>query len=165
MSATLSDGKVGIFNYTLTGDDGKVIDSSTGKSPMVYMHGAQNIVPGLEKHLVGKAAGDVIDVAVPPEEGYGEAAGAEPQMVPRKDFPRDANLFKGMGLRAKDDDGKPFVIYVTDVRGSRVYVTTDHPLAGKTLHFHVEIVSVRDATADEVAHGHAHGIDGHAHHH
>lgn len=164
MSTTLADGKVGLFHYTLTDDDGKVIDSSSGKSPMVYLHGASNIVPGLEKHLTGKSVGDILDVTVPPAEGYGESSGLEPQMVPRKQFPKDVQLYKGMGLRAQDEDGKPFVIYVADVRGSRVYVTTEHPLAGKNLNFHVEIVGIRDATADEVAHGHAHGPDGHHHH-
>ena len=164
MSDTLTDGKVGLFHYTLKDDAGKVLDSSSGKNPMVYLHGASNIVPGLEKHLAGKAVGDVLDVIVPPSEGYGEGSGQEPQAVPRKEFPKDMQLYKGMGFRAQDGQGRPFVLYVADVRGSRVMVTTDHPLAGENLHFHVEVVGVRDATADEVAHGHAHGPGGHHHH-
>ena len=165
MSETLTAGKVGIFEYTLKDDTGKVIDSSSGKSPMVYLHGAQNIVPGLEKALEGQAVGGVLDVVVPPEEGYGESSGQEPQVVPRREFPKDVNLLVGMGLRAQDSEGKPFVIYISDIRGSRVLVTTDHPLSGKNLNFHVEVVGIRDATSDEIAHGHAHGLDGHAHHH
>jgi FKBP-type peptidyl-prolyl cis-trans isomerase SlyD len=103
-------------------------------------------------------------VVVTPEDGYGEPSGQQPQRVPRSEFPQDVNLQPGMGLRAQDGEGRPFVIYIAEVRDSQVYVTVDHPMAGKNLNFHVEIVSIRDGTVDEVAHGHAHGPDDHHHH-
>jgi len=162
MSETLADGKVGLFHYTLTDAEGTTIDSSEGKDPMVYLHGAGNIIPGLERQLVGQGVGAILDVVVPAAEAYGEASGEPPQAIPRDQFPAEVPLHKGMGLRAQDAQGKPVVIFITDISDSHVLVTADHPLAGKELHFHVEIVRIRDANENELAHGHPHGPDGDA---
>ena len=164
MSDTLENGTVGLFHYTLKDSDGNIIDSSDGKDPMVYLHGAGNIIPGLEKHLAGKGAGAVLDVVIPAAEAYGEDSGEPPQAIPRDQFPADIPLQKGMGLRAQDAQGTPIMIFITEITESHVMVTPEHPLAGKDLHFHVEVVRVRVASEDEVAHGHPHGPDGNAGH-
>lgn len=165
MSDTIEAGKVGIFHYTLTDDDGAVLDSSSGRSPMAYLHGHGNIVPGLEKELVGKTAGDAFKAKLAPADAYGERQGPGAQAVHRSNFPKDFELVPGRPIRAEGSDGEPITLWITEVKGAQVYVDINHPLAGKTLHFDVEVVGVRAATADEVTHGHAHGVDGHAHHH
>ena len=165
MPQALEDGKVGSFHYVLKDDAGSVIDSSTDTEPTVYLHGAENIVPGLEAALVGKTVGDVVDVTVTPTDGYGEPSGQPPQRVPRHEFPPDVTLGPGMGLRAQDSLGQPIVIYIAEVTSDWVSLTADHPMAGKNLNFHVEVVSVRDGTADEVAQGRAHGPGCNHHHH
>ncbi len=164
MSDVIADGKVVAIHYTLTDDDGKVLDSSSGRGPLVYLHGSRNIVPGLENALVGQAAGAKLKVDVAPADGYGERHGPGPQAIPRRELPKDLEVFEGMPLRASGSDGQDVVLWVTKVAGSRIYVDVNHPLAGQNLHFDVEIVEMRDASAEEIEHGHAHGPDGHHHH-
>ncbi|MFK7927466.1 MAG: peptidylprolyl isomerase [Myxococcota bacterium] len=165
MSDTLSHGKVGIFHYTLTDDTGEQIDSSRGGGPLAYLHGYSNIVPGLEKQLEGKTVGDAFVANVPAAEGYGERSGPGPQAVHRSQFPKDMPLEPGRPVNAQDGEGNTVTLWIADVKGAQVYLDVNHPLAGKTLNFDVEIVGVRDATEDEKTHGHAHGPDGHGHHH
>ncbi len=165
MSLALADGRVGIIHYTLKNDDGEVLDSSVGYEPMAYLHGFHNIVPGLENALVGKTTGDTLEVSVPPEDGYGEKQGEGPQRIRRRDLPRDLEPEVGMPLSGEDDDGNQFTLWVTEVKGAWVWVDINHPLAGETLHFEVEVVGVRDALDVEKQHGHAHGLDGRGHHH
>lgn len=165
MALAIADGNVALIHYVLTDDDGKKLDSSRGGPPLAYLHGTGSIVSGLEKALVGKVVGDTVQAVVPPEEGYGERKGDGPQAVPKREFGKHAaQLREGMPIRVPNSAGEPVVVYVHQIRGSRVYIDVNHPLAGKTLHFDVEVVGVREATADEMAHGHAHGPDGHAHH-
>ena len=158
----ISAGKVVAFHYTLTDDDGDVIDSSDGREPLDYLHGAGNIVPGLERQLVGKTTGDRLDAIVPPSEGYGERTGA-PQAVPRGALPPDLDPMPGMQLMAQGPDGQPFPLWIARVDDEQIWVDRNHPLAGVTLHFAVEIVSIRDASAEETAHGHPHGPGNHHH--
>lgn len=158
----ISAGKVVAFHYTLTDDDGDVIDSSEGREPLDYLHGAGNIVPGLERQLLGKTTGDRLDAIVPPEEGYGQRMGA-PQAVPRQALPPDLDPMPGMQLMAQGPDGNPFPLWIARVDEEQIWVDRNHPLAGVTLHFAVEIVSIRDASDEENAHGHPHGPG--AHHH
>ncbi len=165
MSDTLEAGKVGIFHYTLKNDAGEVLDSSAGGMPLAYLHGHGNIVPGLEKELEGKTTGDSLSVVVPPAEGYGERMGPGPQAVHRSEFPKGFEPVAGQPVRAETSDGRAVTIWITKVQGAQVYVDANHPLAGENLHFDVDIVGVRDSTEDERQHGHAHGVDGHAHHH
>jgi FKBP-type peptidyl-prolyl cis-trans isomerase SlyD len=162
MSEQIREGKVASFHYTLTDDNGNVLDSSSGADPLAYLHGHGNIVPGLEKEMEGKQPGDQFRVTVPPAEGYGEREG-EPQGVERDRFPAHMDIRPGMQFQAQTDTGEVVVLWVDRVEDGKVYVDENHPLAGVTLTFQVEVVGVRDATAEELAHGHVH--DGHGHHH
>jgi len=153
--------KVVSIEYTLTDDGGKLIDSSRGRAPLSYLHGAGNIVPGLEKALDGKNEGDTIEVSVPPAEGYGVRNEALVQNVAIRKLP-EKKAQVGMQLRAQTEHG-PRILTVTAVRGDYATVDANHPLADKTLNFKVSVVAVRDATEEELAHGHVHGPDGHDH--
>lgn len=154
--------RVVTLNYTLRDEQGAVLDTSTGRAPLSYLHGKGNIIPGLEEALAGKAAGDKLDVTVAPERAYGPRDERLVQIVPRARFGEVAGLQPGMQVRANGPQG-PRV--VTVVRIDRDFVTVDgnHPLAGRTLHFSVEVAEVRKATHEEVSHGHVHGPHGHAH--
>ncbi len=155
MSDTVIANKVISLQYTLKNDAGEVLDESTAGQPLEYLHGANNIVPGLEKALDGKAVGDKVDAVVPPEEGYGERQGPGPQPVPKAAF-GGADVQPGMGVMAEDDAGNHMPLWVVKVEGDQVFVDGNHPLAGETLHFAVEIVGVREPTPQELDHGHVH---------
>lgn len=158
----ISDGKAVKIDYTLRNDAGEVLDSSKGREPLAYLHGAGNIVPGLEIALTGKAVGDTLSVAVPPAQGYGErdealVMSAEPSQFPD---PRQAQV--GARFRIQTDKGI-YLATVTDVTEDAVMMDLNHPLAGETLHFDVEVMDVKDASEEEVAHGHVHAGHGHDH--
>ena len=162
----IADGTVGIFHYTLHNGDGELLDSSAGRQAMPYLHGAKNIIPGLEAALVGKVAGDKIQVVIPPKDGYGEHDGREPQRIRRKELPSGHDFQPGMPMRAEISEGQFVQLWVTRVEGAWVWLTSNHPLAGVELHFDVEIVGVRSALQVELDHGHPYGIDGtEGHHH
>jgi len=154
--------RVVTFHYTLRDEQGAVIDSSNGRAPLSYLHGKGNIIPGLEQALVGKAAGDKLDVTVAPEQAYGRRDERLVQTVARKLFGEIAELKPGMQVRASGRQGARLV---NVVRVERDFVTVDgnHPLAGRTLRFALEVTEVRKATHEEVSHGHVHGPAGHAH--
>jgi FKBP-type peptidyl-prolyl cis-trans isomerase SlyD len=152
------------IEYTLTDDDGDVIDSSVGQDPLAYVHGVGALVPGLEAALEGKSSGEVIKVAVPPGEGYGEHDPSLVHVAERGQFPGVANIEVGMRFRAGSEDESE-VVTVVAVEGDDVTLDANHPLAGMTLNFAVKILAVRQATANEIAHGHPHGSDGNDHHH
>ena len=154
--------RVVTLNYTLHDDQGATLGASSGRRPLSYLHGKGNIIPGLEQALAGKAAGDKLDVTVAPEHGYGPRDQRLVQIVPRTKFGEVAGLVPGMQVRVSGPQGPRIV---TVVRVDRDFVTIDgnHPLAGRTLHFSVEIAEVRKASHEEVAHGHVHGPDGHNH--
>ncbi|WP_284892728.1 FKBP-type peptidyl-prolyl cis-trans isomerase [Cobetia amphilecti] len=147
------------FHYTLTNNEGEVLDSSEGREPLAYIHGAGNIVPGLEKELDGKTPGDELKVAVSPEEGYGEVQEALVQEVPREAFQGVEDIEAGMQFQAQTQGG-PLMVTVTKVEGDTVTVDGNHPLAGETLNFDVQITNVREASAEELEHGHVHGEGG-----
>lgn len=144
----ITDGRVATIHYTLTDDDGQVIDKSPQQKPLSYLHGAGNIVPGLEKALSGKQAGDNLKAEVPPEQGYGPRHDAMVQAVPRSAFPDIDAVKPGMQFEARTERG-PLLVTVTDIGDEQVTVDGNHPLAGKTLHFAVEVADVRDATEQE----------------
>ncbi|RMI34914.1 FKBP-type peptidyl-prolyl cis-trans isomerase [Nocardia stercoris] len=156
--------KVVSIEYTLTDDDGEVLDSSVGEAPLVYLHGADNIVPGLEQALDGKSGGDRVEVVVEPEDGYGEHLAELVSTVERSMFEGVDELEAGMEFEAEAPDGETQIVTVVGVDGDSVTIDGNHPLAGQRLHFQVEIVDVRDATEDELAHGHPHE-DGDDHQH
>jgi FKBP-type peptidyl-prolyl cis-trans isomerase SlyD len=155
-------GKVVTIKYKLTGEDGKVLDESDAEG-MDYLHGAENIVPGLEKQLLGRKVGDTLKAVVPPAEGYGERKGG-PQKLPRSSFPEDVEIEVGMEFLAEGPSGDPMPVWVVGVNASSVVIDRNHPLAGLTLTFDVEVLAIRAATKDEKAHGHPHGPGGHHHH-
>jgi FKBP-type peptidyl-prolyl cis-trans isomerase SlyD len=163
MTASIADGHVVTLHYRLTLDDGSIADESFGGEPLVYLHGHGNIVPGLEQKLAGKSAGDKDDVTVTPADGYGEYDPTLDQQVPRSAFPADAELQVGVAFQAQTQEGKPITLWIRAIQGDEVTVSPNHPMAGQTLNFHVEIVEVREATAQEKEHGHAHGPAGHDH--
>ena len=150
------------FHYTLTDDAGQVIDSSTGREPLTYLHGSGQIVPGLERQMEGHIHGDKFTAQVSPEEGYGVPEAELMQQVPRSAFPGVTDIEPGMQFQGRSAQGEMSVT-VTKVEGDAVFVDGNHPLAGKTLNFDIEVADVRAATVEELAHGHAHGAGGHAH--
>ena len=154
--------KVVTLNYTLSDTDGNVIDQSSDAS-FAYLHGANNIIPGLENALEGKSAGDSLNVSVIPEEGYGERDPAKTQPVPRNMFPEDTEVEVGMQFQAQGPNGESLVVTVAAVEEDTVTVDGNHPLAGVELNFAVEVMDVRDASEEELEHGHVHGAGGHHH--
>lgn len=162
MTDKITVNKVVSLAYTLRDGDGEIIDQSENGSPLLYLHGAQNIVPGLEEQLEGVAEGESIKASVSPEKGYGPRIG-EAQEVPRNLFPADAELAAGMQVVAHDDEGRQIPFFITGITEDTITVDPNHPLAGETLHFEVTVESLRDATEEEIAHGHPHGSGGHHH--
>lgn len=158
----ISQNKVASIEYTLTDDSGDVLDTSVGGEPLAYIHGMGNIIPGLEAALEGKEVGDSLKVTVAPEDGYGEQNDALVQQVPREMFQGVDEIEIGMQFHAQTAQGLT-VITVTEVVEDLITVDGNHPLAGKTLNFDVKVVDVRDATEEELEHGHAHGAGGHHH--
>ncbi|MDA0745819.1 MAG: peptidylprolyl isomerase [bacterium] len=154
--------KVVAMEYTLTNGEGEVLDTSDGREPLAYIHGSGSIIPGLESALEGKSSGEQIQVAVSPEEGYGARDDSLMQTVPKDRFQGVEDLDVGMQFRAQSDQGE-HVVTVVEVEGDEVTIDGNHPLAGETLHFDVTIVEVRDATGEELEHGHVHGPGGHHH--
>lgn len=159
----IKDDVVVRVEYTLHLDDGQQIDSSAGHGPLEYLQGHSQIIPGLEKELAGMAVGDSKDVVVEPAAAYGEVNLDANQVVPKSAFPQDMELEEGMGMHVQDEQGHVMEAFVTELRDDEVVLDFNHPLAGETLHFHVDVVSLRSATSEELAHGHAHGGDGHHH--
>ena len=158
----ISPNTVVAFHYTLTDDAGQVIDTSDGREPLTYLHGAGHIVPGLEKQMEGRAAGDKFVADVIPEEGYGAHHAELMQEVPRDAFPGVPDIQPGMQFQGRGPQGE-ISVTVTRVEGDKIFIDGNHPLAGKALHFAIEVTAVREASADELAHGHVHGAGGHHH--
>ncbi|MBB1519945.1 FKBP-type peptidyl-prolyl cis-trans isomerase [Aquipseudomonas guryensis] len=151
------------IDYTLTNDAGEVIDSSAGGAPLAYLHGAGNIIIGLEKALEGKQAGDELKVAIEPVDAYGEYSAELVATLNRSMFEGVDELEVGMQFHASGPDGGMQIVTIRDLDGDDVIVDGNHPLAGQRLHFQVKVVSVREALAEELAHGHIHGEGGHHH--
>ncbi|NVK42516.1 MAG: peptidylprolyl isomerase [Oceanospirillaceae bacterium] len=150
------------IHYTLKNADGNVIDSSEGQEPLAYLHGGGNIVEGLESALAGKAAGDKLDVTVEPERGYGSRRDDLVQTVDRSNFVGIEQIEVGMQFLAQTPWGEQPVTVVA-VADDNVTLDGNHPLAGEVLNFAIEVVDVREATEEELQHGHAHGEGGHHH--
>jgi FKBP-type peptidyl-prolyl cis-trans isomerase SlyD len=150
------------IHYELSNDAGEILDASAEGEPLVYLHGAQNIIPGLEKELAGKKVGDALKVKVQPEEGYGIKQPELIQQVPRNAFPDSDKLEVGMRFTAESDNGHISVV-ITELTDAMATVDGNHPLAGVVLNFDVSIADIREASEEEVAHGHVH-TPGHHHH-
>lgn len=160
---TITQSKVVSIHYKVAdSDSAEVIDSSEGGEPMTYLHGAQNIIPGLEQALEGKTVGDELVVTVAPGDAYGEYSEDRVQEVPMEAFQEMEKVEPGMVVTAQSGEGQINLI-VTEVGEATVTVDANHPLAGKSLTFDVKVEAVRDASEEEIAHGHVHGAGGHHH--
>jgi FKBP-type peptidyl-prolyl cis-trans isomerase SlyD len=150
------------IHYTLTNDAGETLDSSAGGEPLAYLHGNGNLISGLERALDGKTAGEKLSVKIAPADAYGEYDKALVQRIPRRTMKGISDIRVGMQLQAQSDQGARAVT-VTQVVGDMVTIDGNHPLAGQSLNFEVEIAGVRAPTEEELAHGHVHGPGGHHH--
>ncbi|EQC47904.1 peptidylprolyl isomerase [Bacteriovorax sp. Seq25_V] len=152
---TISDNKIIEIHFTLTDDNGETLDSSTGEGPLAYLHGAENIVPGLEKVLLGKKVGDKFNASIPPEEAYGILQEDLLQTLPKSEFGDDADKIQvGDEFEVETEDGQIVIVTAVEVNDDHVLVDGNHPLAGETLHFDIEVISVREASEEELEHGH-----------
>ena len=159
---SISQDQIVSIHYTLRDEAGEIIDSSPAGEPLAYLHGHGNLVPGLERELAGRSVGDKLTVTLSPADGYGEHDPKLVQQVPRRALKGVGNLRVGMRLSASSGRSDRTVT-VTRISGDLVTVDGNHPLAGKKLHFEVEVAGVRAATETELSHGHVHGPDGHDH--
>jgi len=159
---TIQNDKVVLIDYTLNNDNGDILDTSTGREPLAYIQGHQNIIPGLEKEMLGKKVGDKFKAVVQPEEGYGKFTPALLQDVPRSAFKGVDEIAVGMQFQAQLEDG-PIIMAVKKIDGDTITIDGNHPLADQVLTFDVEVVEIRDASEEELAHGHVHGVGGHHH--
>ena len=160
----IKEGVVVTLDYTLRLDDGEIIDSSEDDALLHYLHGYGEIIPGLEKALVGLTVGDSKTVIVPPAEAYGDVDMEAFEIVPRSMFPDDLELEEGLELSLRDmETNEPYDATIAEIRETEVMLDFNHPLAGETLHFEIRIPAIRPATEEEMAHGHAHDGDGHHH--
>ncbi|HMN11547.1 MAG TPA: peptidylprolyl isomerase [Bellilinea sp.] len=151
----VKDDVVVSMEYTLT-VDGEIVDSSEGDDPLVFLQGHQNIIPGLEKALYGLKVGDSKAVSVEPEEGYGIRDEEEVLEVERKEFPEEIPLEPGVELDLRDDNGETLSATILEIGDELIVLDLNHPLAGKVLNFEVKIVDLREATEEELEHGHVH---------
>jgi FKBP-type peptidyl-prolyl cis-trans isomerase SlyD len=151
----ISKHKVAAIHYTLTDDSGNVLDSSVGSEPLYYLHGEGNLIPGMEEGLEGHSAGDKVTIDVTPEKGYGRRNPTLIEEVPKQAF---GNQRIAVGMQFETNEGE--LITITNVSTDTVTVDANHPLADQNLHFDVQVLDVRDATPDELDHGHVHGPGG-----
>lgn len=149
------------FHYTVRDVDGTELESSREREPLAFLFGHGGIIPGLEGAFEGKSAGDTFEQTVSPDQAYGERRDGLTQRIPKKHFGK-ARLAPGAAVMLQTNQG-PRMVVVQKVGLSVVDVDLNHPMAGKTLEFEIEVVDVRDASEEEIAHGHAHGAGGHAH--
>ena len=150
------------IDYTLTDNDGKVLDTSDGRGPLAYLHGGQNIIPGLEKELEGKTIGDAFKVKIEPAEAYGERNDQLINEVPKEELAQIPELKVGLQLQAQSPQGVQ-IFTITAIADETVTLDGNHPLAGVALMFSCTVTDIRAATAEEITHGHAHGEHGHHH--
>jgi len=161
----IAKNKAVTIDYTLLGEDGAVLDSSKGQEPLSYIHGIGSLIEGLEAALEGKQASDHVSVDIPPLGGYGMRDESIVFTMPKERFAEAGDLEVGTQLEIQGPD-RSFMVTIIGIEGDTVTVDGNHPLAGHTLHFDVDVIGVRDATADELAHGHIHGQDhDHPHEH
>jgi FKBP-type peptidyl-prolyl cis-trans isomerase SlyD len=158
MSDTISDGKVVSLAYVLT-VDGQEVSRTDSTDPLEYLHGAQNIIPGLESALTGKKVGDKINVTLNPDEAYGDYDEEEVEEIDRDEMPEAEALEEGMLVEVEDEDGYTYVATVTEITDDTVTLDFNPPLAGKTLTYNVEVLGLREANEEELDHGHPHSLD------
>ena len=158
----IANNTVVAFFYELRDGGGQLLEGNIGETPTLYLHGANNIIPGLEEAMAGRQAGDSFEVTLPPEQAYGLVQENQQQRIPAKYLKHEGKLSPGKIVRFNTDQGQRTAT-VVKVGKFSVDIDTNHPLAGKTLTFNITIDSVREATDEERQHGHAHGVGGHQH--
>jgi FKBP-type peptidyl-prolyl cis-trans isomerase SlyD len=158
----ITQNKVVSIHYTLTDKSGEILDTSKGRGPLAYLHGRGNLITGLEKELEGKKEGDKLNITVPPEEAYGARDENLIRQVPRSAFKEVEDLQPGMRFQSKTESGTE-IFTVSKVEDEKVTIDSNHPLAGEALTFDVKVADVREATEEEVSHGHVHEPGGHNH--
>ena len=158
----ISKEKVVSLHYTLKDKTGEVLDSSDGQSPLEYIQGLGNIIPGLEKALDGKQVGEKLNVVIPPEDAYGVRKESFVKTIPLSEFENQSDIKVGAQFRVETSQ-ETHIATVTNVENENVTIDLNHPLADETLHFDVEVMDIREATQEELSHGHVHGEGGHAH--
>lgn len=161
--STIAKDSVVSFHYSLTDTDGKTLETSRDSEPTVYLHGAGNILPAMESAFEGKAKGDSFALTLTPADAYGERQADATQRVPAKYLSHEGKIKAGQIVRLHLKDGGEQPVTVIKVGKFSVDIDANHPLAGKTLNFAIEVVDVREASAEEKTHGHAHGPGGHHH--
>jgi FKBP-type peptidyl-prolyl cis-trans isomerase SlyD len=158
----ISKNAVAVLDYILKDDEGTILDQSEGGN-FAYLVGTGQIIPGLETAMEGKQVGDELVVTIAAADAYGERELEKIQRVPRNMFPEDVDIKPGMQFEAQSPEGHVMLATVDSLDGDIVVVDHNHPLAGKTLHFDVKVTEVREASAEELEHGHVHGVGGHQH--
>lgn len=159
---TISENKVVKLDYTLKNSNGELLDTSDGREPLVYLHGVGALIPGLEKELEGKASGDKVNAVIAPEDAYGTRKEELLHKVPKSGFQGDEEMAVGMQVQLETEQG-PALAVISEIEGEEVTLDLNHPLADTELHFNVEIINVREASQEEIEHGHVHGEGGHQH--
>ncbi len=154
--------KVVTLNYTLKNSEGEVLDTSEGRDPLVYLHGVGGLIPGLEAELEGKEKGNSFNTVVAPEDAYGVRREELLHVVPKSGFQGDEEMQLGMQVQIETEQG-PAIATISEIEGDNVTLDLNHPLAGTELHFEISVMDLRDATDDEISHGHVHGPGGHQH--
>ncbi len=159
----LQPNKVVSLNFTLKDNEGNVIEKTSNEQPFTFLSGNQQILPKLEENVESMIIGGKKNIVLSPEEAYGEYQESAVQSVKKTEFPEDTELAEGMSFVAGTPDGKQMPFTVKNIEGEDVTIDFNHPLAGKTLEFDIELLDIRDATPEEVSHGHVHGQNGHQH--
>ncbi len=162
MALMIAKNSVVSIYYTLKGDDGEIMDSSDGRDPLVYLHGANNLIPGLEKELLGKSKGAKFTSTIAAVDAYGEINEDLVQTINRQMFQGVEGIVLGMTFVAQGEGGTQRQVRVVEIEDDDITIDANHPMAGKTLHFDVEVMAVREATRQELSHGHVH-THGHDH--
>jgi len=159
----VADNAVVGIEYTLKDSEGEVLDTSEGRGPLAYVHGKGGIIPGLQEALAGHSVGDELEVVVPPEKAYGQRNDQLLNRVPKEAFGGKLEFELGLQFPVQDQNGQMRMVTLVHIEDDAVVLDANHPLAGLELTFQVKIVEVREATAEELEHGHAHGPGGHSH--
>lgn len=150
------------LNYTLKNSEGEIMDTSEGREPLVYLHGVGGLIPGLEAELEGKEKGNSLNVVIAPEDAYGKRSEDLMHVVPKSGFQGDEEMQVGMQVQLQTEQG-PAIATIAAIEGENVTLDLNHPLADMELHFAVDVLDLREATEDEISHGHVHGPGGHHH--
>lgn len=150
------------LNYTLKNSAGEILDTSEGREPLVYLHGVGGLIPGLEAELEGKEKGNSFNAVIAPENAYGKRSDDLLHVVPKSGFQGDEEMQIGMQVQLETEQG-PAIATISEIEGENVTLDLNHPLADMELHFAIDVMDLRDATEDEISHGHVHGPGGHHH--